>query len=217
MSTNQLELNGTEQAQIGSRSVIYALLAQGFRFPSAGQFERVKNGQYADEVQAATGDLPHGDLNLGTLGRGTGLSYEQFQSRYIELFDVGGESGAPAFLYEGEYGGGRMKAMEEVLRFYHYFGLRLSAKKRDRPDHLASELEFMHALSFKEAESLLQGKHATPYRDAQRDFLRFHLFGFATEVAKTTGGKGVDFYSDLTRFASDFCQRDLAHLQNGQK
>lgn len=213
MSAHQLELNGKEQAQIGCRSVIYALLAQGFRFPSAEQFERVKNGQFADEAQAAAGNLPYGDLNAGKLGRGTGLSYDQFQSRYIELFDVGGELGAPCFIYEGEYGGGRMKAMEEVLRFYHYFGLRLSTEKRDRPDHLASELEFLHALTFKEAESLLQGKDGAPYRSAERDFLRLHLTGFTTDVAKTIGGKGVDFYSELSRLASDFCQRDLAHLQ----
>lgn len=215
MSTNQLELNGAEQTQVGSRSVIYALLAQGFRFSSAEQFERIKSGQFADEAQAAAGNLSYGDLNAGKLGRGTGLSYDQFQSRYIELFEVGGELGAPCFLYEGEYGGGRMKAMEEVLRFYHYFGLRLSTEKRDRPDHLASELEFMHALTFKEAESLLQGKDGASYRNAERDFLRFHLGGFVAEVAKTVGGRGVDFYSDLGRLALNFCQKEIEYLQKG--
>ncbi len=214
--THQLELNGAEQTRIGSRSGMYALLAQGFRFPSVEQYEKVKSGQFQDEAQSVAGHLFYGDLNLGQLGRATGFAYEQFQSRYIELFEVGGELGAPCFLYEGEYGGGRMKAMEEVLRFYHYFGLRLSPERRDRPDHLSLELEFMHALTFKEAEVLLQGKDGAPYRSAERDFLRFHLIGFTSEVAKTVSGRGVDFYSDLSRVASDFCQRELAYLQNGK-
>jgi DMSO reductase family type II enzyme chaperone len=139
-------------------------------------------------------------------------SYEEFQSAYIGLFEVGGEMGAPSPLYEGEYGGGRMKVMEEVLRFYHYFGLRLSEEKRDRPDHLASELEFMHLLTFKETEGLLQGADRSAYRQAEHDFLRFHLTDFVASVAGKIGGRGAPFYSDLAQLAHGFCAKEFAYL-----
>lgn len=213
MNTDRLELNGPEQEQIGSRSALYSLISKGFRFPMPEQFESVKTGRFADEVAQTIAHLPYDGLKGGELGRGTALSYDDFQGRYIQLFEVGGESGSPCFIYEAEYGGGRMKVMEEVLRFYHHFGLRLSQEKRDRPDHLASELEFMHVLTFREAEALLQGSERRAYLSAQRDFLRFHLSDFLATVASKVGSSGVPFYSDLASLAGAFCQRELAHVQ----
>lgn len=213
MKTDRLELDGPEQEQIGCRSALYSLLSKGFRFPAPEQFESVKTGRFADSVAQAVAHLPYDGLKGGELGRGTALSYDEFQGRYIQLFDVGGELGPPCFVYEAEYGGGRMKVMEEVLRFYHHFGLRLSQEKRDRPDHLASELEFMHLLTFREAEALLQRKERRPYLNAERDFLRFHLSDFIATVALKVGSGRVPFYSDLAGLAAAFCQRELAHVQ----
>ncbi|MFQ5902752.1 MAG: molecular chaperone TorD family protein [Candidatus Binatia bacterium] len=212
MEAYQLELKNPQEVQAGSRSLLYSLLAKGFRFPLAEQYERVKGGQFADEAQGAAVHLPYNGLQVGALGRGDGAGYEEFQSNYIGLFEIGGKHGAPSFLYEGEYGGGRMKVMEEVLRFYHHFGLRISEEKRDRPDHLASELEFMHLLTFKEAEALMQGKERSAYLNAERDFMRFHLNDFVAAVASRVGGSGVPFYSDLARLAQGFCQKELGYL-----
>lgn len=209
----QLELRTPEENQIGSRSRLYALLSRGFRFPSAELYESVRGGNFVAEVQALAAALPY-RLEVGELGRGAGLGYDDFQSQYIALFEVGGEYGPPSFLYEGEYGGGRMKVMEEVLRFYHFFGLRLSAEKRDRPDHLATELEFMHLLAFKEAEALVQGKKRDPYTKAERDFLKFHLCDFASAVAGRAGRSRAVFYSDLARLAEGFCQKELSYLES---
>ncbi|MFQ5853664.1 MAG: molecular chaperone TorD family protein [Candidatus Binatia bacterium] len=212
METYQLELKRSEEMQMGGRSFLYSLLSQGFRFPSLEQYERVKRGQFADEVQGVITNLPYGGLRAGELGRGIGLSYEEFQSSYIGLFEVGGSHGSPYPLYEAEYGGGRMKVMEEVLRFYHHFGLRLSGEKRDRPDHLALELEFMHLLAFKETEALVQGKERSAYLKAERDFLRLHLSDFVTTVARGVERNGVPFYPDLARLAESFSQKELAYL-----
>ncbi|MBI2359828.1 MAG: molecular chaperone TorD family protein [Deltaproteobacteria bacterium] len=213
MNTDRLELNGPEQEQVGCRRALYSLISKGFRFPTPEQFEGVKKGRFAEEVAQAVARLPYDGVKGGELGRGTALSYDEFQGRYIQLFEVGGELGAPCFLYEAEYGGGRMKVMEEVLRFYHHFGLRLSQVKRDRPDHLASELEFMHVLTFREAEALLQGSERRAYRAAARDFLRFHVSDLIGAVASKVAGSGVPFYSDLANLAAAFCQRELAHVQ----
>ena len=58
-----------------------------------------------------------------------------------------------------------MKSMEEVIRFYNYFGLKLSDERRIPPDHLATELEFLHYLTFRQAASKLRigiGLHTGP-------------------------------------------------------
>jgi len=208
----QLQINGAEEIKVASRSRLYGLLSRAFRFPAQGQLQKIKAGQFADEARDALDHLPYNGLQADQLGRGIDLSYEAFQSNYIALFEVGGEHGPPSPLYEGEYGGGRMKVMEEVLRFYHFFGLRLSEDKRDRPDHLASELEFMHALTFKETEAVLRAAEYRPYREAQRDFLRFHLSDFVAAVAGKVGGSAAPFYSDVARLAAAFCSEDLAYL-----
>jgi putative dimethyl sulfoxide reductase chaperone len=212
METQKLQVNGSEEIKIAARSQVYALLARAFRFPAPEDFKQIQGGQFARAAQEALASLPYNGLNGGVLGRETTLSYEVFQSSYIGLFEVGGEFGAPSPLYEGEYGGGRMKVMEEVLRFYHYFGVKLSEEKRDRPDHLASELEFMHLLTFKETAGRLQGTDISAYRHAERDFLRFHLTEFAGAVAGKTGGRGAPFYSDMTQLAHSFCAKELAYL-----
>jgi DMSO reductase family type II enzyme chaperone len=212
METQTLQLSGSEEIKAGNRSQVYALLARAFRFPSLEDFHNIQAGQFADAAQASAANLPYNGINPGALGRGIAGSCEEFQSAYIGLFEVGGELGAPTPLYEGEYGGGRMKVMEEVLRFYHYFGLRLSEDKRDRPDHLVSEFEFMHLLTFKETEGLLRGTDTSAYRHAQRDFLRFHLNDLVSGVASNMGGRPAPFYAELAQLANTFCAKELAYL-----
>ena len=211
MENYQLELKGEQESQIGCRSFLYSLLSRGFRFPRPELYESVKGGKLADEVQVALANLPHNGLK-GGLGRGLGLSYEEFQSNYIGLFEVGGDNGTPCPLYEGEYGGGRMKVLEEVLRFYHHFGLRISPENRERPDHLSTELEFMHLLTFKETEAVIQGKENNAYLRAESDFLRFHLGDLVGAVAQRAGAKAVPFYQDLVSLADSFCRNELAYL-----
>jgi DMSO reductase family type II enzyme chaperone len=193
---------------------LYELLSQGFRYTTQLVYESAKRGQFLEEVQAALESLPYGLQPPGDFAKGTPLSFDEFQQEYVQTFDVGGPRGAPCFLYEGEYGGGRLKVMEDVLRFYHYFGLRLSQEKgkRDRPDHLATELEFLHALTFKEAQLLTEKKDVTPYRKAEHDFLRFHLTDLVSDVAGKVGPRSVPFYSDLARLGHAFCQAELARL-----
>lgn len=214
MMEARLQLNGAEELKVGSRSRLYALLSRAFRFPQPEQFQKIAAGEFAAAAEEALKQLPFNSIQAGQLGCGAASSFEALEGHYIALFEVGGEHGAPSPLYEGEYGGGRMKVMEEVLRFYHFFGLHLSDEKRDRPDHLASELEFMHALSFKEAEAMLQGKDRRSYRDAQRDFLRFHLNEFIAAVANKVGGNRAPFYPDVARLAANFCAKDLDHLSS---
>lgn len=211
-----ITLTTPQEVHAGSRSRLYALLSQGFGLPSPSLHRAVQGGEFLAEVQEATRGLPYSLDLSGTLGKGMSLSFEELQGQYIALFDVGGPQGPPCSLCEVEYGGGRVKVMEDVLRFYHYFGLQLAERegKRERPDHLSTELGFMHALTFKEAALLTEQQDVSAYRKAQRDFLRFHLADFLPEVARVVGPKDAPFYSDLARLGHRFCQQELAYMAN---
>lgn len=199
-----------------ARSRLYALLADGFRFPTPSVLEAVRTGRFAHEVQAAAREAPYPLALEEKLGAGAGPGFEELGPEYIGLFDVGGPRGAPCFLYEGEHGGARLKVLEDVLRFYHYFGLHLAAKegRRDRPDHLSTELEFLHVLTFRESARLGEEKDAGSYRLAERDFLRLHLVDLVDRVAATIAPRRVPFYSELAAVAQRFCEAELAYVSS---
>lgn len=220
----ELVLERQEAMSTGARGKLYALLVQGFCYPTGALYEAVCRGKFLSEAKEAVSRLPYPLAVEGGLGSGLSWESQQFENQYMWLFDVGGPNPntgdweAPCFLYEGEYEGGHLRVIEDTLRFYHHFGLKLSQEKgeRDRPDHLATELEFLHALTFKEAELLQQGKGAaalSPCRRAQRDFLRFHLGDFLPRVAGEIAPRGISFYSDLARLGDQFCRADLAYLK----
>ena len=104
--------------------------------------------------------------------------------------------------------------MEDVLRFYDHFGISPSLDEgtRDRPDHIANELEFMHILSFQEAAAIESGSGSDAYRQAARDFLRFHLVDFTKAIADRTEPKGTPLYSGITALARDLCQQHYQFL-----
>lgn len=209
-----LELRVDAAITAGNRAQLYSLVAAAFRFPSSAFLDSVQSGGFRAAVEAAASRLPYPLEIAGPLGQGTTLDEAAFVQEYMAHFDVGGPSGPPCTLYEGEIGGGRLKVIEEVLRLYHYFGLQLADEngKRERPDHLALELEFLHALTTKEAELIERGLDPSAYRRAQRDFLRFHVADLVEQVQAMVAPRGIPFYSDLVALASAFCQAEQAHL-----
>jgi DMSO reductase family type II enzyme chaperone len=220
----ELVLERQEAVSTGARGKLYGLLGRGFCYPTEALYEAVCRGEFLAEAKEAVSRLPYSLAVGGSLGSGLSWERQQLENQYVWLFDVGGPNSnageweAPCFLYEGEYEGGHLRVIEDTLRFYHHFGLRLSQEKgeRDRPDHLATELEFLHALIFKEAELLQQGGGAealSSCRRVQRDFLRFHLGDFLPQVAGEIVPRGIPFYSDLARLGEQFCQADFAYLK----
>jgi len=220
----ELVLERQEAMSTGARGKLYALLGRGFCYPTEALYELVSRGKFLSEAKEAVSQLPYRLAFEGDLGSGLSWESQQFKNQYTWLFDVGGpnpnsgEWETPCFLYEGEYGGGHLKTMDDTLRFYHHFGLKLSQEtgEWDRPDHLATELEFLHALIFKEAELVQEGKGAealSSCRRVQRDFLRFHLGDFLPQVAGEIVPRGISFYSDLARLGDQFCQADFAYLK----
>lgn len=63
---------------------------------------------------------------------------------------------------------------EELLRFYHYFGLNRSSEAL-MPDHISVELEFMQFLAVLEVNAAGRGDSVVSIQKAQRDFILRHL------------------------------------------
>jgi DMSO reductase family type II enzyme chaperone len=105
-----------------------------------------------------------------------------------------------------------MKVMEDATRFYNFFQLRLSPQMRELPDHITTELEFLHYLTFREAEARQHGLDPTPVLRAERDFLERTLCRWVprlqTRLAKQTT---LPFFAALVRFAATFFEADHAY------
>ena len=72
---------------------------------------------------------------------------------------------------------------EELLRFYHFFGLTRSGEAV-MPDHISIEFEFMQFLNQLEASADSRGEDVTPLKKAQRDFLHRHACVLARGIQK---------------------------------
>jgi DMSO reductase family type II enzyme chaperone len=219
----------TESERIAAqRSRLYQVLGCGFAFPDPEFFDAVQDGTFAGALARAGEGLPYelptvaaltgngvGDASVGDASASetsVSAAYTDFESEYIRLFDVGA-AGPPCPLYGGVYVGDRMKVMEDATRFYNFFQLRLSPQLRELPDHITTELEFMHYLSFREAAACQLGVDPAALLRAERDFLSRHLCKWVPRLqAKMAKQDARPFFPALVGFAATFFERDRAHL-----
>jgi putative dimethyl sulfoxide reductase chaperone len=195
------------------RSRLYSLLSGSFAFPSDVFYDSARAGILAGQIAEAVADLPF-ELTVTTdVVRPECTRYEDFQSEYIGNFEVG-TAGPPCPLYAGVYTGGRTQVWEELIRFYNLFGVHLSPENRDLPDHLSTELEFMHFLTWKELASEAPAAVAS-LRKAQRDFLERQVIPWTGLLAKRAEKSGAPaFYRGLLSLTNQFMSADLNYLKN---
>lgn len=138
------------------------------------------------QVLARAFDYPTPELwealeGFGPEGAGEALgrrSQEEREADYLALFEIGGVPLYEGLCFDKE---GRQGILEDLLRFYHFFGLRLSKDAHDFPDHLSTELEFMSYLLTLEEQAKQDGRDTLPFHLAQRDFLIRHLARWVPE------------------------------------
>ncbi|MBI2060959.1 MAG: molecular chaperone TorD family protein [Nitrospirae bacterium] len=206
------ELQATSPA--ASRCRFYRLLASAFAFPDHEFFEDIGNGRFRSAVEECARSLPYA-LEASLPTDPLPPAYDDFEAEYIRLFEVGLGGGPPCPLYAGEYLGARMKTMEEHLRFYNFFGLKLNeGDGRELPDHLTVELEFMHFLSFQEAQAPADPESIQSLRHAQSDFLDRQPVRWLPLLAKKLAGqKPPPFYATLVEMTERFMKQDLGYLR----
>jgi DMSO reductase family type II enzyme chaperone len=214
MTTVQAPIVEPRQMETGARSYIYKYLAAAFSFPGAHVARHISSGAWLLDVLAICSRLPHPftiePSEAEALRAGAGR--DSLEARYIALFEVG--AGRPFCpLYEGAHRRGRMKLMEDLVRFYEHFGLR--PLPGDPPDHLCTQLQFMHFLAFKQAAASGQPAIAAAVR-AQHDFLERHLCRWLPRVRArlASSREAGTFYARLCALAERFCAADLQFLKS---
>lgn len=202
-------------ALAAARSRAYAVLAQLFEYPDAARLERIRSGAAADELAQALKGIDAAVVTgvdwavLRDAGDSDVLAIE-----FTRLFDAGPSGTPPCPLYGGTYGGARMKTMEEVVRFYGHFGLELSDNPRELPDHLSTQLEFLHFLAFRETEALESGADAGPWRRAQRDFIQRHPGRWVPELRqRLEQAQAMRLFIELATCLGSFLASEPARLE----
>lgn len=204
-------LGTQDEIAAAAHSRLYRLLADGFLYPDRDAFDEMKAGRLRDYVVETCQELPYA-LEPAFDGLVASGDYVDFQSEFLSLFEVG-QGMPPCPLYSGIFRGGRKAVMEELARFYSYFGLSIEHGSGELPDHLATELEFMHFLTFKELTALHQQKDPTPYRRAQADFLERQLTSWLPLLEERLQRLGPPpFYTALVWLTSAVAREHLASL-----
>jgi DMSO reductase family type II enzyme chaperone len=206
-----------EDSPISARLGVYQQLARLFAAPDQDSYDAALAGEWPGRLASDAKLLPY-PFDYGAAQVSSAISKADFEAEYLRLFEVGpGVGGPPVPLFGGCYGGGdRMKKLEDVVRFYEYFGLHASAEDPRPPDHLATEFEFMKFLTYKEAASPSPRLQAS-FRRAQLDFAEKEVGRWLPEVAAAvTGASPMPFWDWAAHTAAAFVSADIVHMHTAQ-
>jgi DMSO reductase family type II enzyme chaperone len=203
----------TDASDIGgceARSGVYQTFAGIFTRPDEALWAAFENNHIQHRLQDLQQELPFNvaDGEMSFCWDTEYSSLEDLSVAYTSAFEVGN---APVSLYGRSYSkASETELFEELFRFYEYFGLDFNkAKILDWPDSIVTELDFMHYLSFIEAN---QTGDSTSILRAQKDFLERHLSRFVEGFGDAVADKGPTLYMKVGEALKNFIAADLAFL-----
>jgi DMSO reductase family type II enzyme chaperone len=192
---------------------MYRLLANALAFPAEAFHESVRAGTFRASLLSTVDGLPFVLKGVAAQALGADQPYVEFQGEYIRLFDVGAVR-PPCPLYGGEWGRSRRSSMEDALRFYQYFGMKMNEDARELPDHVTVQLEFMQVMAHTEAVTRASKVDPLPVVRAERDFLSRHLARWWPLLRKKIVMQSPSpFYDGLTATTDIFLAADLGWLR----
>jgi DMSO reductase family type II enzyme chaperone len=191
------------------RSYAYGLLAATFDYPDAELAELISSGQYVKPIKSTLCAIyPEFEDMIDWPSLAVNDSEEELQVEFTRLFDAAA-AGPLCPLNGGVYKGERMPTLEEMVRFYNYFGLTAGDEFEELPDHITTQLEFMHFLARCEDEHSNDSEEAANYQRAQRDFLNRHLAKWIPQMEqKAKENNPRPFYLTLITLLSSFVQAE---------
>lgn len=192
------------RAEDSSRADVYARLSSALAFPDRTPQPRVAAEEWPREIAAELAGLPY-RLRTHDLAWPVLEDYDEMQSEYIRIFQIGGRRGPPCPLHEGHYTRDRGHTLQHLIRFYNYFSFHLA--EAVMPDHLTVELEFMSHLAaggVSDRKSLLR---------AQRDFLKSHLSWLSSLAERVARSDPPRFYGSLVKLADRFVAADQQFIR----
>lgn len=186
------------------RAQVYAFLSTVYLYPFENWSEDLPLAAEAAGRVARAPAWP----NLHT------LPLKDLQAAFRRGFGAAG-----SLCYETEYGlpheFRQAQELADIRGFYRAFGFDMGGVVRERPDHLAVELEFLHVLALKEAHALLHGvvEQVEVCVAAQAKFLGDHLGTWVDLFAQSLVLNTEDApYLPLANFTAAFVQAEAARL-----
>lgn len=217
-----------DERHTGSRSRLYAILAEAYRYPDEPFRRQAKAGDLLQAIEALSAELPYpfrpeeGERKGLTLpGR---VTEEDVEVEFIRLFESG-PGGPPCPLVEGAWREDRKVVLRELILFYNHFGLSYAEGAQDeRPDHVCLEMEFLHYLTFKEVQALQRDADPSGYRRAQRDFLERHPLAWMEKASERLTKiyerlpedacrEAILFYRELVKWTCRFLGEERTYLE----
>jgi len=210
-SAPQIEAPGNPEA--AARSRVYALLGESLAYPQGSVALRLLDGDLLADLSDALAAAPLAvSAPAELITPTTKQAIVEVQVIYTALFDVTG--GTPQVsLLERRYGEvPEQKLREALFSFYGHFGLDFSqGYAAEQPDHLLTQLAFMHYMSFLEAGTAID---KAAFRRGQRDFLKLHLGQWSGTMAeKLIAQESAEPYVSLGLLMSQFVAQDLVYLE----
>jgi DMSO reductase family type II enzyme chaperone len=139
-------------------------------------------------------------------------NYEEYESAYIALFDVGiPEPPVPLFESAHDKTHPAQEIALENTFFYDVLGLR-SDQSRAVPDYLITQLEFLAALRYT-SENASDGATAVSLARAESEFLERHLLNWVLVAKAKLRGIGAPGFPTLMALLAQFLsQRDQGSI-----
>lgn len=168
------------------RSQAYRFLVDALLYPQENWLDDLPALRpILDEIGLEDFPLPEIQMELPAL-----------QAAHRQAFGLTG-----SLCYETEYGlpneFRQSQELADISGFYRAFGFQVGGSRRERPDHLAMELEFMHLLALKEAHATSLGnrEHAAITQEAQRGFLQDHLGRWVMLFSASLASARAEFHT----------------------
>lgn len=198
-----------------TRSLTYAAFAAAFEYPNTDTLDAIRSGAVADTLRQLLSGIDArlaAEVDWDAL-RDAGPDADALQVDYTRLFDAG-EDGPGCSMNGSAYGGANMETMEELIRYYNFFGLSLPDGEQGEPDRLTTELEFLHYLTYQEFQLRATGEDFTGLLRGQRDFIARHPGAWVPALRGKLAQNGASrFFLELARLLEIFLQHETAHLK----
>ncbi|MDA8279277.1 MAG: molecular chaperone TorD family protein [Actinomycetota bacterium] len=168
-----------EENETTARSAVYQVLGAFF---AASPADAADGERWSKELAEAATLLPFA-FEVGGVAVPNGTSPDDYAAEHDRLL------GASALL-GGAARDDRDAEIASVRREYEYFGLASSDEAPRPADHLATELDFLQYLCFREAATP-SPRLVASFRRAQRDFLVNHVLDWVPGFVAATLAAGA--------------------------
>lgn len=210
-----MEVETTASERAHARAALYYYLSALFVYPDATAWRMLQEFSGEDWQRVLAILCWSAKRQARLQDRLHAMTKEQFLAEHLAIF--GHTAAGELRPYEAGYGTNHVfqetHCLADVAGFYRAFGLEPCEAKRERPDHIAVELEFMHVLALKEAYALAHDwdEKAEVCREAQAGFLRDHLGRWAPSFLKSLAERTRGGIFEMIAHATAFCVEAHCH------